>query len=219
MSKLEEINAKIDEVGRGERDSRELTALFKMKTSLLLNEIVADNNDLVTELEKARARIEALEIGAKEYCAKCPDKLEYNELASERDEARNLIERMKIDIRDVFSHSSIARQNKAMRVLMNKYINDQPRISGIKRKRGNMGHTYDVGATTEWACDRFVQLGNELGLTRKEMATVCGTLFLNHAVVTGVPEGRSHLLVQTFYNWRQKDPPKDRCLVMKSNRG
>ena len=65
MSELEEVKAKIAEIGRGEREARELTGLFKKRTELLQQDIESDlargvqlqteNTQLRAQLEKAQA--------------------------------------------------------------------------------------------------------------------------------------------------------------------
>lgn len=69
-----------------------------------------------------------------------------------------------------------------------------------------------TGANDEH-CDRFVALGDELGLTRDQMVVICGTLFANHAIATGVQLEQGHQLVEGFWAWRQRRPVNERALV------
>jgi len=67
----------------------------------------------------------------------------------------------------------------------------------------------------EAAADEFVRLGNQLGLTRIEMATVCGALFANHAVASGVEIERAHAIVDAFWEMRSVSPSGPHILVRK----
>lgn len=55
----------------------------------------------------------------------------------------------------------------------------------------------------ESAADRFVVLGTELGLSREEMASVCGALAANHMIATGVSEERAPRVMVAMYRWRR----------------
>ena len=79
----------------------------------------------------------------------------------------------------------------------------------IKEKAPTLGKE----ARLEDAADRFIKLANRLKLSREEMTTVCGTLYSNHAVVTGVSRERAHKLVDVFWDWRGAEPPSPKVLV------
>lgn len=70
-----------------------------------------------------------------------------------------------------------------------------------------------ITGATDKHCDKFIDLANELGLTRAQVAIVCGTIWANHAIATGVTRARGHLLVDNFWAWREAQPVSDHVLV------
>jgi hypothetical protein len=58
----------------------------------------------------------------------------------------------------------------------------------------------------ERAADLIVAACTELGLSRREVASVTSAIFCNHAVATGVTEERAVASVVAMYRWRSQPP-------------
>lgn len=57
-------------------------------------------------------------------------------------------------------------------------------------------------ARMESASDRLVALATELGVTRREMASMCMAMGANHMIATGVERERALLTIGGMYDWR-----------------
>ncbi len=55
----------------------------------------------------------------------------------------------------------------------------------------------------EASADLFVSLGNDLGLNRAEMASVCIAIAANHLMATGTPEERAGMAMIGVYRCRR----------------
>lgn len=62
-------------------------------------------------------------------------------------------------------------------------------------------------------CDSMIEHADTLGLTPRQMAVVCGTLFMNHALATNVSLRRLHSLVDVMWYLRRGQSPHHTLLV------
>jgi hypothetical protein len=65
----------------------------------------------------------------------------------------------------------------------------------------------------EAASDKIVALAAELGVTRREMASMCLAIGANHMIATGVVRGRAALAMIAMYDWRAKVGVNPKLLV------
>lgn len=56
----------------------------------------------------------------------------------------------------------------------------------------------------EGASDKIVTLATELGVTRREMVSICMAIGANHAIAVGVERDRAVLAIAGVYDWRKQ---------------
>lgn len=68
-------------------------------------------------------------------------------------------------------------------------------------------------ARMEATADKIVALATENGVTRKEMASVCAAIAVNHMVATGVERARASMVVTGMYDYRLITGISEKVLV------